>query len=138
MSAAPIKIIKLEELRAHNSKESLYLLIHGKVYDCTKFLDEHPGGDEVMTAESGQDATEAFEDVGHSDEARDLLPGMLIGELEENSVRQQKSKSSPLPPPPQAARVSSVEQGSTLMYWAPLALLAGWFGYRFYTTGTPY
>lgn len=29
----------------------------------------------------GQDATEAFEDVGHSDEARDILEGLLIGEL---------------------------------------------------------
>jgi cytochrome b involved in lipid metabolism len=30
----------------------------------------------------GKDATEAFEDVGHSDEARALLPGMMIGEFE--------------------------------------------------------
>lgn len=35
---------------------------------------------------TGQDATEAFEDVGHSDEARALLPGMLVGEFEQDSV----------------------------------------------------
>lgn len=29
----------------------------------------------------GQDATEAFEDVGHSDEAREILDGLLIGTL---------------------------------------------------------
>lgn len=29
----------------------------------------------------GQDATEAFEDVGHSDEAREILDGMLVGTL---------------------------------------------------------
>lgn len=29
----------------------------------------------------GQDATEAFEDVGHSDEAREILDGLLIGNL---------------------------------------------------------
>lgn len=29
----------------------------------------------------GQDATEAFEDVGHSDEAREILDGMLVGKL---------------------------------------------------------
>ena len=34
----------------------------------------------------GQDATEAFEDVGHSDEARALLPGMFIGDFEQGSV----------------------------------------------------
>jgi cytochrome b involved in lipid metabolism len=27
----------------------------------------------------GQDATEAFEDVGHSDEAREILEGLLVG-----------------------------------------------------------
>lgn len=29
----------------------------------------------------GRDASEAFEDVGHSDEARDMLPKMLVGEF---------------------------------------------------------
>lgn len=35
-----------------------------------------------MIAEAGRDATEAFEDVGHSDEARKLLEPMLLGEFE--------------------------------------------------------
>jgi len=29
----------------------------------------------------GQDSTEAFEDVGHSDEAREILNGLLVGSL---------------------------------------------------------
>lgn len=29
----------------------------------------------------GQDATEPFEDVGHSDEAREILDGLLVGNL---------------------------------------------------------
>ena len=29
----------------------------------------------------GQDATEAFEDVGHSDEAREILAGLAVGKL---------------------------------------------------------
>jgi len=35
---------------------------------------------------AGKDATEAFEDVGHSDEARELLSGLLVGDLEESGV----------------------------------------------------
>lgn len=34
-----------------------------------------------MVDVGGQDATEAFEDVGHSDEAREVLEGLLIGNL---------------------------------------------------------
>ncbi|KAK7054043.1 cytochrome b5-like heme/steroid binding domain-containing protein [Favolaschia claudopus] len=130
------KKITLAELRANNTKNSLYVLIHKKVYNVTKFLDEHPGGDEVILAESGQDATEAFEDVGHSEEARELLPGMLVGDFEETSELKLKSGAAAA----QAARVSqaTIEQGSNLMYWAPIGLLVGWFGYRFYTTGSPY
>ncbi|KAJ7743799.1 cytochrome b5-like heme/steroid binding domain-containing protein [Mycena metata] len=130
------KIVTLAELRANSTKDNLYILIHEKVYNVTKFLDEHPGGDEVILSEAGQDATEAFEDVGHSDEARELLPGMLVGEFEKNSELKLKSGAAAA----QASRVSSavVEQGSSVMYWAPLGLLAAWFGYRFYTTGAPY
>lgn len=35
---------------------------------------------------TGKDATEAFEDVGHSDEARALLPDMLVGNFEQGGV----------------------------------------------------
>lgn len=31
----------------------------------------------------GKDATESFEDIGHSDEAREILEKYLIGELDE-------------------------------------------------------
>jgi cytochrome b5 len=33
---------------------------------------------------AGQDATEAFEDVGHSDEARETLEQLLVGKLKRN------------------------------------------------------
>jgi cytochrome b5 len=36
----------------------------------------------ITLSTKGKDATEAFEDVGHSEEARSLLPGMLVGEFE--------------------------------------------------------
>jgi hypothetical protein len=36
------------------------------------------GGEEVLLDVGGQDSTEAFEDVGHSDEAREILDGLLV------------------------------------------------------------
>jgi cytochrome b5 len=55
--------------------------------------DYRRGGEEVLLDVGGQDATEAFEDVGHSDEAREILNGMLIGDLK-RAVRPH-----PSPPP---------------------------------------
>jgi hypothetical protein len=46
----------------------------------------YSGGEEVLLDVGGQDSTEAFEDVGHSDEAREILDGLLVGNLK-RSVR---------------------------------------------------
>ncbi|GKT46561.1 putative cytochrome b5 [Colletotrichum spaethianum] len=70
-----------QDVAEHNTKKDIYMVIHDKIYDCTKFVDEHPGGEEVLLDVGGQDATEAFEDVGHSDEARETLEQLLIGDL---------------------------------------------------------
>jgi len=121
------KIVTAEELKAHSSKSSLYALIQGKVYDVTKFVDEHPGGDEVILAEAGKDATEAFEDVGHSDEARALLPDMLVGNFEQSGDIPQTSAK-----PAEKKAAQAVEQGSNLMHFLPLSLLGAYFAYRFY------
>jgi cytochrome b involved in lipid metabolism len=43
---------------------------------------QHPGGEEVLLDEGAKDATEAFEDVGHSDEARELLEKYYVGDLD--------------------------------------------------------
>ncbi|KAH9879660.1 hypothetical protein IAQ61_001479 [Plenodomus lingam] len=75
------KELTYSDVSEHNSKKDLYMVIHDKVYDATSFVDEHPGGEEVLLDIGGQDATEAFEDVGHSDEAREILDGMLVGTL---------------------------------------------------------
>ncbi|GKT99909.1 cytochrome-b5 reductase [Fusarium langsethiae] len=75
------KEFTMQDVAEHNTSKDIYMVVHDKVYDCTKFLDEHPGGEEVMLDVAGQDATEAFEDVGHSDEAREVLDGLLVGEL---------------------------------------------------------
>ncbi|CAG8715350.1 30299_t:CDS:2, partial [Racocetra persica] len=54
----------------------------------------HPGGEEVLLDEAGQDATEAFEDVGHSEEALEILKGLEIGELKDG-IPPPSAKSSP-------------------------------------------
>jgi len=62
------------------------------VYDVTKYLDDHPGGAEVMLDVAGQDADEFFEDIGHSKEARSELLKYYIGEfkLDEAALKAMK------------------------------------------------
>ncbi|CAI5779816.1 cytochrome b5 [Podarcis muralis] len=71
----------LEEIQKHNHSQSTWIILHHRVYDLTKFLEEHPGGEEVLREQAGGDATESFEDVGHSTDARTLSDTFIIGEL---------------------------------------------------------
>ncbi|NXO53307.1 CYB5B protein, partial [Aramus guarauna] len=71
----------LEEVGKRNSSREAWLVIHGRVYDVTRFLEEHPGGEEVLLEQAGRDATESFEDVGHSTDAREMLKQYYIGEI---------------------------------------------------------
>lgn len=45
---------------------------------------QHPGGEEVLLEQAGKDASESFEDVGHSTDARELMKRYKIGEVIES------------------------------------------------------
>lgn len=51
------------------------------VCDVTSPSHQHPGGEEVLREQAGGNATESFEDVGHSTDAREMAGDMVIGEL---------------------------------------------------------
>lgn len=58
------------------------------MYDITPFLDDHPGGDEVLVLATKKDATEDFEDVGHSQNARNMLIDYYVGDIDVNTMPQ--------------------------------------------------
>ncbi|KAG8863773.1 hypothetical protein FRB96_007610 [Tulasnella sp. 330] len=120
------KLITYEELQAHKSKDDLYVLIHGKIYAAAKFLDEHPGGDEVILAEAGKDATEAFEDVGHSDEAREVLNGLYIGDFDGADVKPVEANDNT------TGQIRASSSSNPIAYFVPLAFLGAFLAWRFY------
>ncbi|NP_001295127.1 cytochrome b5 isoform A [Solanum lycopersicum] len=84
--ASDRKIHAFEEVAKHNKTKDCWLIISGKVYDVTPFMDDHPGGDEVLLSATGKDATNDFEDVGHSDSAREMMDKYYIGEIDMSTV----------------------------------------------------
>lgn len=79
----------LAEIAEHASADDCWLLIEGKVYDVTSYIDggKHPGGAALLQG-CGKDSTELFNDRpngsgAHSENARGYLENFYIGEFTE-------------------------------------------------------
>jgi L-lactate dehydrogenase (cytochrome) len=51
------KLISFDEVSKHNSRDDCWVIIDGNVYDVTDFLENHPGGEDIIIANAGKDAT---------------------------------------------------------------------------------
>ncbi|KAF5276226.1 hypothetical protein FQR65_LT04031 [Abscondita terminalis] len=86
------KQYRREEVKQYNDNQKSWIIIHNSVYDVTPFLNEHPGGEEVLLEQAGRDGSEAFEDVGHSSDARELMMKYKIGDIVESEHKPVKDK----------------------------------------------
>lgn len=75
-------VLSSSEVLQHSLPDDLWMVLFGKVYNATDLLPIHPGGAEVLIDCGGVDATEAFVDVGHSQDAVDMLVPYQVGVLE--------------------------------------------------------
>mmetsp|Transcript_62095 Transcript_62095/g.73553 ORF Transcript_62095/g.73553 Transcript_62095/m.73553 type:complete len:133 (-) Transcript_62095:290-688(-) len=88
-----LKEYSLEEIKKHSSESDCWLIIGNtmnggpKVYDVTKYLDDHPGGSEVLLDVGGENADELFEDIGHSKDAREELANLLVGKIDAEGLQ---------------------------------------------------
>ncbi|CEP18022.1 hypothetical protein [Parasitella parasitica] len=79
--------ISPQEVAKHNTKNDLWVIIHGKVYDLTKFLPEHPGGQKIIMKYAGKDATSAFEPIHPPDIIqRFLAPEVCMGSIDTEAL----------------------------------------------------
>ncbi|XP_008811745.1 cytochrome b5-like [Phoenix dactylifera] len=126
------KVYTLEEASKHNSNEDCWLVIGGKVYDVTKFLEDHPGGDEVLLSSTGKDATDDFEDVGHSTTARAMMDEYCVGEIDASTIPTKVKYTPPKQPHYNQDRTSDFII-KLLQFLVPLAILGVAVGIRIYT-----
>ncbi|BFZ19685.1 hypothetical protein BsWGS_22724 [Bradybaena similaris] len=70
-----------KEIADHCSSQSCWMVINNKVYDVTRFLRMHPGGEDIMLEYGGHDATSAFIDKGHSRDGYEMLSEYCIGRV---------------------------------------------------------
>lgn len=87
-AAPPVKQFKipateytLEEVAAHNTKASCWVVVKNVVLDCTSFLLDHPGGEGLILNFAGKDATEVFAMLHEDRVIPKYAPGCVIGRV---------------------------------------------------------
>ncbi|XP_017789217.1 PREDICTED: cytochrome b5-like [Habropoda laboriosa] len=87
------KTFSASQVSMHNKEKDLWIIYKDGVYDVTKFLKEHPGGEEVLIDLAGKDATKCFDDVGHTIEAIQLRETYKIGTVDNTASAEQSPSS---------------------------------------------
>ncbi|XP_020107483.1 cytochrome b5 [Ananas comosus] len=126
------KVYTLEEVSKHNTNKDCWLVINGKVYDVTKFLEDHPGGDDVLISSTGKDATDDFEDVGHSTTARAMMDEYYVGDIDTSTIPAKVKYTPPKQPYYNQDKTSDFII-KLLQFLVPLAILGLAVAVRFYT-----
>ncbi|OWZ44500.1 L-mandelate dehydrogenase [Cryptococcus neoformans Tu259-1] len=80
------KLVSFEEVQKHNKRDDCWVIIDGKIYDVTDFLENHPGGAEIIIANAGKDATKIFKPL-HPPDALDMLdPSQHLGPVDPTTM----------------------------------------------------
>ncbi|KAI1498748.1 cytochrome B5 [Biscogniauxia marginata] len=98
----------MKEVAAHKETTDAWMVIRGEVFDVTKYINDHPGGAELLVVTAGKDATEPFDYVGHSTDAFDILTNLRVGKIKgHNQIP------TPKPVKLQIEAKSNIEKSST-------------------------
>ncbi|KAJ9207641.1 hypothetical protein DTO166G4_4729 [Paecilomyces variotii] len=84
------------DIAKHDSKDSCWVIVHGKAYDVTEFLPEHPGGQKIILKYAGKDATEEFDPIHPPDTLDKYLDkSKHLGEVDMETVEQEEKAHDP-------------------------------------------
>ncbi|CAN6822770.1 unnamed protein product [Brassica oleracea] len=125
-------LISFHDVAKHKCKNDCWILIHGKVYDISSFIDEHPGGDNVLLAVTGKDASTDFDDVNHSNEAKETMKKYCIGDVDKSTVPVTAKYIPPWEKESTAETTKEETGNKMLVYLIPLLILGVAFFLRFY------
>ncbi|KAI8813727.1 acyl-CoA dehydrogenase/oxidase [Cladochytrium replicatum] len=70
-----------QQVAAHNTEKDCWIIVHGKVYDVTKFLADHPGGKKVLIKVAGTDASKQFDQFHSAAILQQWGPKLLVGDI---------------------------------------------------------
>ncbi|KAK5091333.1 hypothetical protein LTR05_001516 [Lithohypha guttulata] len=89
-----MRTISGAQLAEHKSRQSCWLAVHGKVYDVTGFINDHPGGAGLLLKSAGKDATSAYQSIHNPELISETLPQQaLLGEVDTSTIPVEQQES---------------------------------------------
>ena len=85
--------ISINDINDSINDNKCIVVINNNVYNITEYLRKHPGGEDILLNLNGKDATDEFNDIGHSRSAIKLLEKYKIGTIsdaDKNKIRGDK------------------------------------------------
>ena len=76
-----LKTFTIDDVSKHATEDDCWIIVHGKVYDMTKFLGEHPGGTKVVLNVAGKDASKQFDMFHNNAILEKYTPQLCIGTI---------------------------------------------------------
>lgn len=68
-----------DEVKKHDKPNDAWVVYNGRVLDITSFLDNHPGGSDIIIPYLGKDITKAFDaETEHSENAIKMMDEMVV------------------------------------------------------------
>eukprot|EP01052_Picozoa_sp_SAG31_P008344 SAG31_NODE_419_length_15872_cov_21.857985_13_plen_412_part_00 len=96
-TASTGNVYSMEEVAKHNSSGDTWMVISGKVYDVSEFMDIHPGGAGMLKMVAGKDATMHFEELHKPEILTSIAAEYLIGTVGDTSVTEAAPETSAAP-----------------------------------------
>lgn len=110
------KQMSMEGLATHSKPGDYFIALYGQVIDISNFISKHPGGEKILVANAGKDATQKFESIHAGSGGFDLVskwcPDSIVASLSDWK--------GPAPPLLADAR----KYPGSLMLWPAVALFA--------------
>jgi cytochrome b involved in lipid metabolism len=81
----PLETFSLEEVQKHNKENDAWIVLNGKVYDMTLYVNYHPGGRIIMSC-AGKDGTNFFMRYHPWVNIENLIGKLQIGVLDKSHI----------------------------------------------------
>lgn len=133
-----LPVMSLEEVQKCTTAKRMLVTYEGIVYDVTEFVNDHPGGAELLKTAAGLDLDHFFGNYtvhGNTEKAAQWLEPLAVGKLTDEEAVKARDSTTPEVHVQRRAQMLSQKRrkialvASALPFWMTVRSVIGWIGW---------